>query len=95
MLPLDSIPYKEGVGHMEETKYHWANVNDRHDFVKAKVLVLLRYKGTWHTTTELADLCKFKIMGQCDLIVDYGQRSMLINIITYMMGSCYVGPAGC
>jgi hypothetical protein len=29
MLPLDSIPYKEGVGHMEETKYHWANVNDQ------------------------------------------------------------------
>jgi hypothetical protein len=63
MLPLDSIPYKEGVGHMEEGKYYRANINRSHDLVKSKVLILLRFMGTWHTTTELADLCKFKSNG--------------------------------
>jgi hypothetical protein len=48
---------------MKEGKYYRANINHIHDLVKGKVLVLLRYKGTWHTTTELADLCKFKSTG--------------------------------
>ena len=63
MLPLDYIPYKEGVGYMEEGKYYRANINRSHELVKSKVLILLRFMGTWHTTTELAELCKFKNNG--------------------------------
>ena len=48
---------------MKVGKYYRANVNSRHDRVKSKVLVLLRFMGTWHTTTELAELCKFKSNG--------------------------------
>ena len=48
---------------MKMGKYYRANVNNRHDRVKSKVLVLLRFMGTWHTTTELAELCKFKSNG--------------------------------
>ena len=48
---------------MKVGKYYRANVNSRHDRVKAKVLILLRFLGTWHTTTELAELCKFKSNG--------------------------------
>jgi len=45
---------------MNETIYHWANINHSHDLVKAKVLVLLRYKDSWLTVYELWQACKFK-----------------------------------
>ena len=48
---------------MKEGKYYRANINRSHNLVKSKVLVLLRFMGTWHTTTELAELCKFKNNG--------------------------------
>ena len=48
---------------MKVGKYYRANVNSLHDRVKSKVLILLRFLGTWHTTTELAELCKFKSNG--------------------------------
>ena len=48
---------------MKKGKYYLANVNCVHDRVKSKVLILLRFLGTWHTTTELAELCKFKSNG--------------------------------
>ena len=60
MLPLDSIPYKEGVGAIMETQYHRANINHSHNLVKAKVLTLLRYRDAWLTVYELWQGCRFE-----------------------------------
>jgi hypothetical protein len=60
LLPLDSIPYQEGVGRMKEGKYYRANIKHSHDLVKAKVLVLLRQRDSWMTVDELWQACRFK-----------------------------------
>ena len=48
---------------MKVGKYYRANVNSRHDRVKAKVLTLLRYRDTWLTVYELWQGCRFKSDG--------------------------------
>ena len=45
---------------MKVGKYYRANVNSRHDRVKAKVLILLRYRDAWLTVYELWQGCRFK-----------------------------------
>ena len=45
---------------MKVGKYYRANVNNRHDMVKAKVLTLLRYRDAWLTVYELWQGCRFK-----------------------------------